>query len=503
MLIKIESFGHYLFTFVSVFDDSHQRVFTARPFGDFSVDDAAALDGFLWCAKSGRGDKSGGGEICQIDLNTGDVLARESHSIVMAKIAFAPHAGVILIYGLGGVAGFRLAPFEPLWEINGAFAQLVERRWFGNRTTYQQIDDRPMSADASKKRSSDNLLCAGVPFEASDRSIRMALLPRLSSRSEPEKAELQLKINPISGAHEIERPKRNSGHQVATDPPDIPSVLRPSKDQSITLPDLTYRDIEAHIKGLTRVKSWKQTAVAESLLELTTKFNTGIEGVSRPDGCELIFAVGNKMMDEWEFFEKLNSKNVDVLSEVHGLLNAWLDALETSGRVFPSTDENDDRAAGPMTAALAYLLGSGASCSDILRRFTLLRIGQQEAYSRDVLLTEYIDRQPPGSKEAIALKIFLIFLRERDGLISISEDEASYGWKELGILHNAQKNMLPADFVDLLLEEISRFTQEISFFSDSQKVEAGPIAGLKKLLKKDRPWDRDVEALIRATEVAH
>ena len=464
MLINLESFGHQLFTFVSVFDSSHQRVLTVCPFDDYSVADAAIVDGFLWCVKSDRGNERGAGELCQIDLNSGAVLARKSHSIGLAKITFAPQSGVLLIYGLGRVAGFRLAPFDRIWELNGAFGKEIARRRFRRQTTYRLFDDSDMSVETSK-RSPDDLLCAGVPIETSDGSVRTALLPRESWISVPERTDYQLKICPFSGAYEIERSVGKLGHQVVKDPPKIPSILKPIKYKSVALPDLTLHDIEAYMKGLTRLQNWKQASVSEGLTELSAKLEAGIEGVSRSDGCELIFSVGDSMMDEWTFFDKLRAKNVDVLGEVRVLLGTWLSALETSGRVFPSTDEDDDRAAGPMTGALAYLVRSGEPCGDIVRRFTLLRIGQAEAYSRDNIVdrihrpTSFLDRM----KQWLS-RFFSVFLRERDGLISILEDEVNYGWHDLGILKSARENMQPSDFVDLVLGEMSFFIHETSQF---------------------------------------
>lgn len=499
MLINIESFGHQLSTFVSVFDGSHQRIFTVCPFGDFRVHDAAIADGFLWCVKSDRGNKNGSGEVCQIDLNSGAVLARRTHSIVQPKITFAPISGVLLIYGLGNVAGFRLAPFDRIWEIKGAFGKVTERRWFWKRTTYRLFDDRDMSVENSK-RSRDDLLCVGVPIETSEGPVRTALAPRGSFGSLQERTDYRLNINPLSGAYEIEPSRRKLGHQVVIDPPQFPSILKPIKYKSVALPELTLRDIEAYLKGLTRLKNWKQASVSKGLVALSARLEAGIDGVSRLDGCELVFVVGNSMMDEWAFFEKLRTKNVDVLQDVRVLLGAWLDALETSGRGFPSTDENDNRAAGPMTGALGYLISSGSPCGEIVRRFTILRIGEQEAYSRDVLLTEYINRHAPGSKYAIALKVFFIFLRERDGRMSILENEDNYGWHDLGILKGARESMLPSDFVDLVLGELSYFTQEKAQFSHDMKVGMGPISGLLKLLKTDNHWDGKVEALLRGME---
>lgn len=499
MLINIESFGHQLGTYLSVFDSSHQRVLTVCPFGDYSVDDAAIADGFLWCVKSDYGSKNGRGEVCQINLDSGAVLARRTHSIWRAKITFAPHSDVLLIYGLGNVAGFRLAPFDRIWEIEGAFGKVTERRWFGKRTTYRQFDDSDMAVETSK-RSLDDLLCEGVPIETSDGSVRVALQSRDLLLLAKERTDYQLKIDPQSGAYEIERSKRKLGYQVVRNPPQFPSILKPIKYKSVALPKLTLRDIEPFMKGMTRLKNWKQASVSEGLGALSARLETGVDGVSRSDGCELVFAVGNSIMDEWTFFEKLRTKDVDVLQEVRVLLCAWLDSLETSGRVFPHTDKDEDRAAGPMTGALAYLISSGLPCGEILRRFTLLRDGPHEGYSRDVLLTDYIDRQFPGSMDAIALKVFYIFLRERDGLISIFENEANYGWHDLEILKSTRENMPPSDFVDLVLGELSFFTQEISQFSEDTKVGSGPISGLLRLLEGGIHWDRDVEALLSGME---
>ncbi|MEM7508486.1 MAG: hypothetical protein AAF415_17285 [Pseudomonadota bacterium] len=237
----------------------------------------------------------------------------------------------------------------------------------------------------------------------------------------------------------------------ASDAPMI--VLTDDIIETRRFPVLKAKDIAGLVPGLVRLRSWKQPDVAAGLELLAAKLRSEFFSLCpKPGVLSVTFQVGASLMGEKAFIDELVEKEIDVIDAATSVIDAWGEALRQNEVTFHGT--GDDGAA-PLGHLLAYLAGRNDDCSEQLRVYCLLRNGEHERFSRDVLLKGYLDRLGLNRPDLWRLAVLYALLFGGDGSMIVQDGEPVSDWVHAGVLQSARTELDPGEFAGVVQEELT------------------------------------------------
>ncbi len=484
MWARFADFRSEFMAYVDVLQGPGKRLWLFRPFDGSFVQDFHAEGDQLWCLGRFRKGQDDGSQIVRYDLNTGQEKARAWVGGTWHGLQRFGVSKTIALIGYGEVAfidphslGLR-SRFDQVWTFNAVdrLGSSVKWRPFTKTDTPEPrvvigdvLVENPdgsirayWTQFAASPRRSDPTLTDPRDFAALDGWFSM--FPD-SGMCQPHLVGLTIEDAPIRSRSSA--PKDMNAPKVAfrrflgagDDPHALPDGTWPEG----FWPELTSQDTGPLLAGPVSVAGWTVEAVTIALTDLASRIETDLDGLrGRGDGLMLTFHVAGDYLDDWAFFDRLREHRLDVTDAVRRLLRTYSATIRSREIVLAVEDGSK---AGPMGAAMGWLMAQTDDCANELRDFVIYRDGEHDKASVNNLLLPYVAKRDYCDAQAWRLGILVALLYDRDGVSFYQDGKGISSWMQSGVLPATRDRIAPEVFAAHIAAEAADFLTHPDVFA--------------------------------------
>lgn len=492
MRARIADFRSEHMAYVDVVDATGRRLWVFRPFAGGIVTHFVGRDDQLWCLGRHRKAQTEGSEVVRFDLTTGKELSRAwipAESSEWRELQLFPKSRTLGLIGLGEVAfvdqcdltprsafstvwtfaapngpgkGFQWAAWSksaiPAQPRVGLGENLAENPDGTVRAAWQQY----AGVRRSQARQMNPSDIDPINFIALDGWFQLhpetgVCQPQVQNWMIEENI-VESRASTLDGAP---APRRSWRQYLGAGPDPL---VRPDG----TLPDglwppLTTKDIGNQLPAVIPVAGWSADQISMALHDLSARIAGDFCTLKgHGEGLMLTFDVAGELLDEWAFFAKLREKQIDAAAAVRRLLASFA-ATVRDGRIVLSPE--DDTKAGPMGAAMDWLMAQTDDCADELRDFVMYRDGEHDKASVNNLLLPYVAKRDYCDAQAWRLGILVALLYDRDGVSFYQDGKGISSWMQSGVLPAARDRIAPEVFAAHIAAEAADFLTHPDVFA--------------------------------------
>ncbi len=492
MWAKIADFRSEHMAYVDVVDATGKRLWLFRPFAGSIVTHFVGRDDQLWCLGRHRKDQTEGSEVVRFNLTTGKELSRAwipAESSQWRELQLFPTSRTLGLIGLGEVAFVDqcdLTPrsaFSTVWTFAAPNGPGKGVQWATWSKTAIPAQPRVGLGEHLAENPDGTVRAAWHQNGGVRRSQARQMNPSDIDRVNFIALDGWFQLHPVTGVCQpqvqnwtIEEnivesrastldgapaPRRSWRQYLGTGPDPL---ARPDGTWPEGFwPELTTQDTGPLLADPVSVAGWTVEAVTVALTDLASRIETDLDGLrGRGDGLMLTFHVAGDYLDDWAFFDRLREHRLDVTVAVRQLLRAYCATIRSRGIVLAVEDGSK---AGPMGAALDWLMAQTDDCADELRAFVMYRDGEHDKASVNNLLLPYVAKRDYCDAQAWRLGILVALLYGRDGVSFYQDGKGISSWMQSGVLPAARDRIAPEVFAAHIAAEAADFLTHPDVFA--------------------------------------